>query len=110
MTIRKPDDMPVYRWLMDGVNFKTIIITLGIVIGAHYTQGDRITVVEQRQPEFVRRLDDTQKMIEEQRDDIKAKVDRDTYDADQRKLQDELTAIQDSQGRIETILMDQKKH
>jgi hypothetical protein len=102
--------MPVYKWLVDGLSLKNVVVTVFIVVGLHYTQDSRITVVEQHEPEFARRLDDTQKAIDAQTADIKSKVDRDTYDADQRKLQDELSQIQESEGRIESILMDQKKH
>jgi hypothetical protein len=110
VTLQKPDDMNFYRWMMRGINLKTIIVFTCVVVGAHYAESTRITVIEQKAPDITKRLDDTQRMIEDQRNDIKQKVDRDTYENDQRKLQEQLTAIQDSQGRIESALMDGKRH
>jgi hypothetical protein len=109
VTLRRPENMSVYQWMVDGLSLKTVILLISVVIGAHYAESSRITVVEQRTPDISRRLDETQRMIEDQRNDIKSKVDRDTYENDERKLQGQLTAIQDSQGRIESALME-KRH
>jgi hypothetical protein len=110
MTFRRPADMSFYDWLTQGLNLKTVFVFVGLLIGAHYSQGNRITVVEQRYPTLDKRVDDVQHILDHQRDEIAAKVDRETYEDDQKQRAEQLQAIQDSLGRIETILMEGKQH
>lgn len=99
MTMRRPDGHEAWGWLTEGINAKTLIIACIAVIGSYYAQGSRITVVEQRAPEIVKRLD---------LDDaaLHGKVDKDQYSLDQQRIQAELAAIRASQDRIETVLME----
>ena len=106
MTLRKPDDVGTLRWLTNGIDFKTLIAAGVFVFGASYSLATRVTVIEQDKPETNRRFEETARRLDEQRDQLKDKVDKQTYDMDQRKLSDELTAIRESQGRIEDILME----
>jgi hypothetical protein len=110
MTFRKPADVSFYHWLTQGLNLKTVFVFVGLLIGAHYAQGNRITVVEQQYPTLDKRMDDVQHMLDQQRGEIAAKVDRQTYEDDQKRLAEQQQAIEDSLGRIETILMEGKQH
>jgi hypothetical protein len=110
MTMRRPESTAVAGWLFDGLNAKNVIVMVVLVVTAHYAQGARIGGAEDHVQELTHRIDETQTRIDVLREDVSSKVDRDTYNADQLKLANEFTAIEASQGRIETILMEQKGH
>jgi septal ring factor EnvC (AmiA/AmiB activator) len=114
MTLRKPDEISTLRWIVSGFNFKTLVTAIVLVVSAHYVQSNRITVIEQVAPAIRDRMADIEKRQAEQRDQLQqirdSKVDLTRYDQDQRRLADDLRAIRDSEGRIETILMQPQFH
>jgi uncharacterized protein YlxW (UPF0749 family) len=108
VTMRRPEGFNLWQWAIEGVSLKTVFVVIGMMVTSHYAMQTRVTLVEQQQPEMNRRFDEMTKQLDEQRDALKAKVDQETYDRDQRKLSEQLGSIQASVGNIETILMEKK--
>ncbi len=106
MTLRRPEEKTLAQWCFEGLNLKTVILMVVSICACYYTTGTRVTVIEAGSKETDRRFDDTTRRLDAQRDMIKSKVDKDTYDMDQKRLAEELAAIRDSEGRIEDILME----
>ncbi len=113
MTLRRPEDRSIVQWCFEGLNLKTVVLLIISLCGCYYTMGTRVTVIESDKKadktETDRRFDDVGRQLDLQRDAIKSKLDKDTYEADQRRLAEELTAIRDTTGRIEEILMERQR-
>lgn len=109
MTFAKPEDKTIMEWATEGLNLKTVVLMVAFVVGLYYALGTRVTVLEVDKPTYSQRFDETTKAIENQNQEIQKKVDKDTYESDQRRLAEELTAIQESEGRIESALIDQHR-
>jgi tRNA U34 5-carboxymethylaminomethyl modifying GTPase MnmE/TrmE len=105
--MRKPEGLNVWQWAMKDVSVKTIVVVIGLMVSSHYATQTRVTLVEQKQPENDRRFDEVTRQLNQQRDEIKGKVDFQTYEIDQQKIAASLAAIEASVNNIETILMEQ---
>lgn len=113
MTYQKPEDKTMKQWLSEGLNLKTVLtITFAIMttlIGAHYAMGTKITIVDGRTGALEQRTDSLQKQLDYQRDQIDTKVSKEEFLATEKRLDDNIAAIRESQERTELFLQDRRK-
>ena len=109
----KPDDQTIMQWLIKDLNPRTLILVTVGLVASHFAQSNRITVVETQTPAIQHHLDDVDHRLDVYRDQLvdirKTKLETSTYNEDQARLADTLRAIQESQGRIENILMERRE-
>ena len=105
MTYQKPEDKTIKEWLSEGLNLKTVLaITFAVIstfVGAHYAMGTKITIVDGRTGALEQKTDSLQKQLDYERDVIDTKVSTAEFLAMQKRIDDNIAAIRDSQERIE---------
>jgi hypothetical protein len=105
VTLRKPDGMGVLEWLMQDVSLKTIVCVAVLLIGHYFATISRITIVEQSAPTMKADLERTQLQLDELR---KESVSKEDLAAEERGINAQLAAQQESLNRIEGYLMERK--
>lgn len=99
MTLRAPEEKSVLNWAFEGLNLKSIVLYTVLLCSGFYS-------LKSQQVEADAKIDDVIRRQEKQSEAIKGKVDKDAYVIALQEISDELKAIRDGQGRMETILME----
>lgn len=107
--MRKPDELGIFHWLIEGINIRWLVLVIAAIVGSHFAQSTRITVVEQAVPGLREQVLANKVEIDGMRKDF---VDINRYNIDQQNLELQLTAIRESQDRILGYLVaaNQKGH
>lgn len=113
MTYQKPEDKTIKQWLSEGLNLKTVLAiafaVISTLVGAHYAMGTKITIVDGRTGALEQKTDSLQKQLDYQRDVIDTKVSTAEFLAMQKRIDDNIAAIRDSQERIEMWQVEKHK-
>ena len=113
MTMLRPERLTAAQWLLKDLSLKTIIVSVLAISAFVWRHANQITVVsaktDQRFTEEDRRDNELQRRLDSQRDAIKAKVDKETYEADRARLSEQLQSIQLSLNTIQAALMQPRK-
>jgi len=113
MTYQKPEDKTIKQWLSEGLNLKTVLMACfalsSVLIGSHYAMGTKITIVDDRIGANEQRVDSLQKQLDLQRDEIKTKVSEEEFLATQKRLDDNISAIRESQEHMYAFLVEKHK-
>jgi len=112
MTMRRPDVVTVGQWLLKDFSLKTIVVSVLAIAAFAYRHANQISVVQattnQRFADQAHLDEDLQKRLDAQREGIRAKVDKETYEADRARLSEQLQGIQLSLNTIQQVLMQHK--
>jgi hypothetical protein len=101
VTIRAPEKNSFVNWALEGLNLKTIVLYTIALCGSYYSLSSKQASADTRMHDIERRQD-------KQSDTLKGKVEKDSLDIALQGIRAELSAISESQGRMETILMEQR--
>jgi len=113
MTYQKPEDKTIKQWLSEGLNLKTVLVIVfaitSTLVGAHYAMGTKITIVDGRTGVLEQRTDSIQKQLDLQRNEIDTKVSKEELLFTQKRLDDNIAAIRESQEHMYTFLVEKHR-
>jgi hypothetical protein len=99
MTLRKPDDVSVVRWLLGDIKPAHLLMAAATCLGSYYGVQTQMAVMQQKQLEQGRQ-------IEALNAGLALKLDKEVYETQQQATNIQLKGISDTVDRIEQFLMD----
>lgn len=99
MTLQRPDDMPVVKWLLGDIRPKHLVMAAALFAGAYYSTNGRVSSLGQTQAEQGRQIEQINAAMTQ-------KVDKELYTVQQQELHIQLNRIGDTVDRIEQNLTD----